>query len=187
MITPSARALPIYCIQSVQDVCAEALDIAAVTSDVDGSPLTEVSNSCDFCDLILSSDRGRRRCRAAWTQMGNGSGRAFHCHAGLLCISVPILVNDRYVSITAGCQFTVRPTDGTDPEWQRNLPVLAEELELPEQELRAISSTVRVKSEDGLVRVARLLGRVAETFSEIGQERLNLLSRLQQISEMSKV
>ena len=47
-IAPSPKSLPLSCIQAIQDVCAEALDIAAVTTELDGSPLTEVSNSCDF-------------------------------------------------------------------------------------------------------------------------------------------
>jgi hypothetical protein len=35
--------------------------------------------------------------------------------------------------------------------------------------------------------IAHLLSRVAQTFSEIGQERLSLLRRLQSIAEMSKI
>jgi excisionase family DNA binding protein len=187
MLAPSPQALPISCIRTIQDVCAEALEIGAVTIDPDGSLLTEVSNSCDFCDLILSSDRGLRRCRAAWTQVGHSSGRALPCHAGLQCISTPIYVNDQHVAITAGCQFVTETVDGPQDEWQRTLPQLAEELALDEKELRAAADSVRVIPGEGLLRIARLLGRVADTFSEIGQERLNLLSRLQQISEMSKV
>ena len=187
MIAPSPQALPISCIRTIQDVCAEALDIGAVTIDPDGSPLTEVNNSCDFCDLILSSDRGLRRCQAAWLQVGNGSGRAIPCHAGLLCISTPVYVNDRAVAITAGCQFVIQAPDGQASDWLQALPLLAEELALSEQELRATADSVRTIPEEDLYRMARLLGRVADTFSEIGQERLNLLSRLQQIAEMSKV
>ncbi len=32
-IAPSPKSLPLSCIQTIQDVCAEALDIAAVTTD----------------------------------------------------------------------------------------------------------------------------------------------------------
>jgi hypothetical protein len=40
---------------------------------------------------------------------------------------------------------------------------------------------------DYLPRVSRLLRRVADTFAEIGQERLSLISRLQNIAEISKI
>ncbi len=73
------------------------------------------------------------------------------------------------------------------PDWQQNLPQLAAELGLNEQELRSAAPGVRLVPEESLARISRLLGRVAGTFSEIGQERLNLLSRLQHISEMSRV
>ena len=36
-------------------------------------------------------------------------------------------------------------------------------------------------------RIRELVRRLAETFSEIGQERLNLLGRLEKIAEMSRV
>jgi hypothetical protein len=41
--------------------------------------------------------------------------------------------------------------------------------------------------QEELPRVSRLLQRVVGTFSEIGQERLNLLGRLQHIAEVSKI
>ena len=43
---PSAETLPLSCVQAIQSVCAEALDVAAVTTGLDGVPLTSVSNSC---------------------------------------------------------------------------------------------------------------------------------------------
>jgi excisionase family DNA binding protein len=185
IILPSPQALPLSCIQTIQDVCAEALDIAAVTIELNGLPLTEISNVCSFCELILSSEEGQRRCRAAWKRVSNG--QAQHCHAGLLCIGALIHVDDQQVAITAGCQFTVQTSGRQMPPWQQNLPLLAEELGLSEQGLVAASESVRVVPDESIARISRLLGRMVGTFSEIGQERLNLLSRLQHISEMSRV
>jgi excisionase family DNA binding protein len=184
-IAPSPQSLPLSCIRAIQAVCAEALEIAAVTTDLEGSPLTEVSNSCDFCDLILSSEEGYRRCAASWKQVSNG--QAYPCHAGLLCASAPIRVSDQKVAITACCQFTVQPLDAIESTWQTTLPVLAADLGLSEGDLRATIDSVRVVSSAYLPRVSRLLQRVADTFSEIGQERLTLLSRLHYIAEMSQI
>jgi excisionase family DNA binding protein len=185
VIAPSPQALPISCVQTIQDVCAEALDIAAVTIDLDGSPLTEISNSCSFCGLILSSEEGYRRCRVAWSRVANGQAQP--CHVGLLCVSTLVKVDGQRVAITAGCQFSIKATDQPTPDWLRNLPLLAEELGLNEGELWAASDSVRMMPDVAIARISRLLGRVAGTFSEIGHERLNLLSRLQHISEMSRV
>ena len=73
------------------------------------------------------------------------------------------------------------------PAWRSNLPTLAVELDLSESELWAAADSVRLVPEGSLSRVSRLLGRVVDTFSKIGQERLSLLSRLQYIAEMSKI
>jgi excisionase family DNA binding protein len=184
-IAPSPQSLPLSCIQAIQAVCAEALEIAAVTTDPEGFLLTEISNSCDFCSLILSTEEGYRRCAASWKLVSNG--QAYPCHAGLLCISAPIPVSGQTVAITACCQFTVQASDFTKPAWQTSLPTLAGDLGLSEGDLRAAVDSVRVVSGDYLPRISRLLQRVANTFSEIGQERLALLSRLQYIAEMSQI
>jgi excisionase family DNA binding protein len=181
----SSQALPLSCIQAIQGICAEALDIATVTTRLDGTPLTGISNSCDFCDLILSTDEGRRRCAAAWSQVGNG--RVHPCHAGLLCVSVPVEVSGEWVAIADACQFAVQLPAGGTQAWQANLPTLAVELGLAERDLHRAASGVRVVAEASLPRIARLLQRVADTFCEIGQERLRLLSRLQHIAEISKI
>lgn len=182
---PASRALPLSCVQAIQGVCAEALDIATVTTDLDGIPLTEISNSCDFCSLILSTDEGRHRCEATWKSVGNGL--AHLCHAGLWCVSAPIEVGGQPVAITAGCQFIARSAEGTSQIGQTNVSMLAADLGLSERELQATIGSVHAVWKGDLARVARLLHRVADTFSEIGQERLDLLSRLQHIAEMSKV
>jgi ligand-binding sensor protein len=182
---PSAQVLSLSCVQAIQDVCAEALDIGAVTINLDGTPFTDISNSCDFCDLLLSSEEGQRRCVAAWRSVGNGSVQS--CHAGLLCVSIPIEVGGQAVAITAGCQFAAQVPGEGQQTWKSNIPSLAADLGLSEGDLRAAADTVRLVPDGYLGRVARLLGRVVDTFSEIGRERLKLLSRLQHIAEMSKI
>jgi excisionase family DNA binding protein len=178
ILAPTIKTLPLSCVQAIQGVCAEALDIASVTVDLDGNPLTEISHSCRFCELILATEEGRRRCATAWRSVGDGSHHS--CHAGLSCVSAPVGVGGQPVAITAGCQFTGGP-------WPVDLDTLAADLGLDERDLEAAAGTVRLVPNETLPRISRLLLRIAGTFSEIGQERLYLLSRLQQIAEMSKI
>jgi len=183
-VTSSAEVLPVTCIQAVQDVCAEALDVALVTTGLDGTPLAGVSNSCSFCTLILSTQPGRLRCAGSWRQQPDG--QLHPCHAGLLCASSPVVVRGQPVAIAAACQFTAPDSGSAEPAWQSHLPELVATLGLAEADLRAAVDSVRVVPQTHLLRVSRLLRRVADTFSEIGQERLNLLGRLTKIAEMSK-
>jgi excisionase family DNA binding protein len=184
-VTPTPNSLPLACIQAIQGVCAEALDIAAVTTDLEGTPLAEIENSSAFCELILSTPEGVRRCAADWSTLSNGEPHT--CHAGLLCSSAPIIVNDQQVAITTGCQFATQALDSSDQEGWDRLSALATELGISLGDLEATASAVRIIPQQSLPRVSHLIERVADTFSEIGQERLELLSRLQHISEMSKI
>ena len=52
----STEVLPLHCMQPVQNVFAEIAEVGAVTTDTNGQPLTQISNSCDFCKLILGSE-----------------------------------------------------------------------------------------------------------------------------------
>ena len=61
-----SEILPLHCIQVIQEVFAEILDVGAVTTDVEGRPASEISNSCDFCNLILDSSSGRQACMDSW-------------------------------------------------------------------------------------------------------------------------
>jgi ligand-binding sensor protein len=177
--------LPLSCVQAIQGVCAEALDVAAVTTGLDGVPLTGVSNSCDYCTLILSTHEGRRRCGEAWLRALGGE--LHPCHAGLLCASAAIEIHASRVAIVSSCQFVAQPPTQPGQAWQTRVSTLAEELGLAEIELRATMDSVRGVTEVTLGRIPTLVQRMADTFSEIGEERLALLGRLQHISEMSRI
>ena len=177
---PVPQPLPLHCVQAIQSVFAEAMGLAAVTTDLSGSVLTEVSNSCGFCDLILGSAEGQGRCAATWRSLDRGEVR--RCHAGLLCGGARITVNGEPVAVTAGCQF-IRA--GSGEALIARLPVLAVELGVPEDDLRAAVEHVPQLPDESCARVPQLLRRVAATFSDIGQERLALLDRLQRIAEIT--
>ena len=173
---PSLPALSPSCAQAIQAVCAEALDVAVVVTDPEGLPLTSISNSCAFCDLVLSSVEGRRRCMAAWTRQG-----PFQlCHAGLWCLAVPVTVGDEAVASLACCQFVV----GTKPT---GLAGLAAELQLDEAALQAALPTVKIVDDSQLPRIVRLLGRAAGALCAVGQERARVRARLSQIAEMTNL
>jgi hypothetical protein len=97
-----------------------------------------------------------------------------------LYASAPIEVNGQPVATIAGCQFALQ-LEQIDPS------ALAASLGLDEKKLRAAAGSVRAVPNEYSPRIARLLQKVADTFTEIGQERLSLLSRLQHIAEVSKI
>lgn len=179
-----SRILPLTCILAVQSVFADAMGIGAVTTDVEGHVLTEVSNSCDFCQAILSSTEGKRRCSAFWKNLGNGGKNT--CHAGLLGAGEQITIHGKQLGIVVGCQLAPRGgEERNDVGWSQGLSTLASELRLPEKSLHAAAAGVHTIQPDQLPRVTRLVKQVAETFSKIGEERLALLDRLERIAEIT--
>ena len=188
-LAPSGSALPLHCVQNMQDVFAEALDVAAVMTDLTGKPLTPLSHSREFCNLILATDEGRQRCARSWSPVNEppGASPQFRpCHAGLLCASVVVWVGGEPVAGFACCQFGAAGPGHASPDWA-GLGPLADELGVDANSLRAAARGMPAMSDVEMSRMSRLLKRMSMTFSEIGQERLALLSRLQSIAEMTKV
>ena len=184
-VTPlAADALPLHCIQPIQNVFAEALDVAAVTTTLDGDPITSFSNLGPFCSLIQSSEEGRRRCRSSWQELGrsaNPQPSLSLCHAGLHYARGRVEVGNEYLAMVSAGQFRL---EGQELDI-RSIRRLAAACGLAPSGLQIAASHVTSLSQAHSDKVLRLLQVVAATFSQIGQERLALLHRLRRISEMS--
>jgi ligand-binding sensor protein len=109
------------------------------------------------------------------------------CHAGFHCINAPVTIEGDQAAVVSICQFRVASGPSSQASWEASIPALTQELDLEREELLEAGSSIREVSQDSLERASRLLLRVSETFSQIGQERLNFVSRLKDIAEMTKV
>jgi hypothetical protein len=174
------------CIQAIQDILAEACQVAALTLDPTGQPLTTLSNSSALCTLILASTEGRRRCAACWQGLAHGqAGRCPQptlCHAGLSYLVVPVTtqgVGQRVATLAVG-QIWTEPCTA-------DLPALAQACALDLTAVQQAAAQMPCSSAEHLARVGRLAERTAAAFAEIGQERWRPLSRLQSIAEMTVV
>lgn len=186
---PSPQSLPLGCTQAIQDIFAEALGVGAVTTTMQGAPLTTVSNSCEFCDLVLGTETGRQRCLDSWRAAAAAphtySPRLAPCHAGLSFAWGGIPVQGELVAATFAGQILLQPPDLDD--WLGRAAELSAATGLSAGRLTAALASVPVLDRDRQVQVCRLLGRVAGTLAEIGEERFRLLGRLQRIAEMTQV
>jgi excisionase family DNA binding protein len=187
-LQPSPEALPLSCIRAIQDIFAEALGVAIVTTTLDGTPITPVAHSCEFCNLILDTQAGQQRCIASWRAAATEREEIpllATCHAGLHCACGRIEVQGQFVAATHAGQFLAGPPDGT--VWSAGITELSAATGVGRSRLQRALASVAVLDEDRRQQVPRLLHRVTATFSEIGEERLNLLGRLQRIAEISSV
>jgi ligand-binding sensor protein len=62
--------LPLRCAQSAQDAFADLLGVTMVITDMQGRPVTQMSNACGFVSaLVGAKPDGIRHCVATWQQM----------------------------------------------------------------------------------------------------------------------
>lgn len=178
--------LPLHCVQRIQNVFADVAGTGAVTTDPAGQPLTEMSNSCRFCSLILASESGRRACAASWAKLSEQSGRTPRfatCHAGLQYARARIEFNGKLEAMLISGQFYVE-TPTPDEEAAR-IQHLAEQYGLDPETLTEAAQEIQVLDAHKQSRIGEWLEGVAHTFEEIGYERAELMGRLQRIAEMS--
>jgi excisionase family DNA binding protein len=188
----AAGALPLHCIQLIQNVFADVAEVGAVTCAPGGVPVTEVSNPCRFCALMLASPSGRVACSESWRKAeqppvaveSGDPGAAFtRCHAGLsyACSAIGPQGNP-IASILAG-QFFV---DAPDPQaLEDRVRLLAEQHNIDPRELLAAAEEIRTLDERKRAQLGHWLDTVARTFTDIGRERAELVGRLRDIAAMT--
>ena len=178
--------LPLVYIQPVQDVFAEIAEVGAVTTGKDGQPLTRVSNSCDFCKLILGSDSGRQECIASWRKLAEQKKAApefVACHAGLDYARARIEVNGTLIAMLISGQFYTQSPDPVEVKERSHR--LAQTYSIDENLLAQAARQVQVLDSRKVPQLSHWLEEVAHTFEQISSERADFMSRLHQIAEMS--
>ena len=178
--------LPIYCVQRMQDVFAEIAGIGAVVTDLQGQPLTQISNLCEFCRLIQSSPAGKVACQNSWLEMGQhleGPVRFLKCHLGLRYACALIEVDGKPIATLVSGQFHLDESDLL--EFKHSLKALAPKYALPFRELDAAAQKLTVLNAKYEHQLGEWLDKVAKTFSDVSSERAHLLGRLRQIAEIT--
>jgi excisionase family DNA binding protein len=184
-IKPSPAVLPLDSVQSIQSIFAEAMGVSSVVTGLDGQPLTEVSNSCHFCDLVRNSPSGRQQCVDSWRTLAGQKERRprlFACHAGLLYARGRIEVEDEFVAMIFAGEFVL---DGDLEVVKARMEATAEAAGLDRIALEEALKSVRSLTPERADRLMALLARAGEALSAIGRDRLVLLRKLWRIAEVS--
>jgi len=180
--------IPLICLHGIQKVFAELAGVATLITGPAGEPVTEISNSCRFCNMILASEIGQQRCHGSWRKLaGQPETRPefMICHAGLAYAQARIEVNQqRQGLLVAGQYYLESPANS---QQHRRLELLAKSCRLDLAALKQAAEEIPVLDAAKRDRMAAWLQSVAATFEHIGAERASLVARLRHISEMSRV
>ncbi len=180
--------LPISYIQGMQDVFAEMAQVGSVTTHLDGEPMTEVSNSCPFCQAILNSPSGRQACIESWRKLAEtptDTPQFFTCHAGFKYARASIKVDGEPIAMLIAGQFYDKPptTDMLD----RYTRTLADKHNLDYAALRQAAAENHLLAKHTLTHIEAWLTKISAMFEKIGQERAALRDRLRRIADLSSL
>jgi excisionase family DNA binding protein len=191
--SPSTNDFPTHCVQTIQDLFADISQISAVVIDMQGNPLTEISHSTSFYQILLSSTSGQAACRTSWnsfasnsTQINGATGsKFFTCHAGLHYIGAPIFKKDEQIALFLAGQFYWQPSDPREEaERIRRLAaahnVSLEDLQTSVREIPVIDPAQHARVEAWPFTAARAV-------QSILHERIGYVERLQQIASLTQL
>jgi hypothetical protein len=172
-----ANILPLNCAQAVQDAFADMLGVTIVMTDMQGHPVTQISNPCGFFDALLSGNpNGWQHCVRTWQQM-----------AGQVALEPKFALNEMGLLcarglIRAGAQLKgMVVVGGIAPDsWPPSAEQISQLAGLFGAEPEAVSVSCgavfhmdRVSQE----RALRFVQRMADVFSQMIQDRLGLVSQ----------
>jgi two-component system LytT family sensor kinase len=127
-----------------------------------------VETRCDFCNLIQSFPKGRRRCHlsdkeAARKAMETGKSISYTCHAGLTDIVVPVIVAGKKIGcFYSGQSLTTQPT----PMGYEKIRARVNDLDLDQDKLWEYYQTVPVVDDSHLQTAIGLLSMVCNHLVE---------------------
>ncbi|HEY63083.1 MAG TPA: helix-turn-helix domain-containing protein [Caldilineae bacterium] len=177
---------PLECVQQIQDAFADALGVMIVITDLDGRPITRVSNPCGLYQAVDSMPSAHRRCIELWVQMAQDptlQPRFTPSHLGLLCARGLIRVGmDLKAMVILG---------GIAPDpWPPSMEEIAHmalHLEVPVETIAEHIDEVHRLSPEEQARVLPFAQRIADIMSHIATERHMLRSRLRRIAELTAI
>ncbi len=185
-LTLSREVLPVQCLQAVQDVSAETVEVGAITTDNNGLPITEISNAYPVCALILGTKSGRQACINSWhklAQQHETKPRFVTCHAGFQYARARIEVDGVPAAMLIAGQFFTAPPDPTIRQAQ--LQQLAQKHNLSLETLSDADRHPRILSKTKQAKITTWLEKLADTFAIISLERADMLNRLKRIASLS--
>ncbi len=159
-------------LQNIQDSFSKATGMAALTIDVDGAPITELSSARDFCvKYTRGSKLGLERCLKCDIDAGQQAGRTgrpiiYNCHAGLVDFTCPIIVKGRQLGSMLGGQVIPQEPD------EEKFIKLAKELNIdPNKYIEALRK-VTIMPKSKIESAAELLFVVVNTLSKSIHEQI---------------
>lgn len=175
--------LDIDILQRFQDNFAISMDIASVTVDIEGNPVTKPSSYTRFCqDFTHSTTTGDDRCAISHRKGGEeavrtGKPYVYTCHAGLIDFAAPIMVNGVHVGTILGGQVLINKPE---PDVYRKTAI---EIGVDEDGYVDAVNEIKITTERNIKAAADVLYIVANTLSQVGYQQLTLRNMSNELTD----
>lgn len=180
-----ADLLPLQCVQLIQDTFAEALNIMLVVTDLDGNPVTEVSNPCGLFSAISKEPNTLQKCLESWRTLGHTidlEPKFITSHLGLLCARGMIRLGTelRGMVVVGG----IAPHNW--PPTPEQLEAIAAEFEVTPELLAPHLDEVFYLDQAERARVLPFVQRIANIIAHIAAERNSFMGKLNAIAQLTR-
>jgi ligand-binding sensor protein/CheY-like chemotaxis protein/HPt (histidine-containing phosphotransfer) domain-containing protein len=160
-------------LQKIQDSFSDMTGLAALTTNADGTAVTEGSSFCRFCtELNRGCPLGNQLCEysdktGAMMTHSMGKPTFYTCHAGLVDFSAPIIINGEMIGCFVGGQALTSEPD--EPKVKAHAVQLGVD---PDEYWKAICE-VPVISEDKVGKAMDFLYTISGVLSDIAYGKYN--------------
>ena len=155
-------------LQKIQDSFSDMTGLAALTTNADGTAVTEGSNFCRFCtELNRKCPLGNQLCEYSdktGAMMTHSMGRPtfYTCHAGLVDFSAPIIINGEIIGCFVGGQaLTSAPDEAKCKAHAIQLGIDPDEYWKALKEVNVVSEDKVQKAMDFLYTISGVLSDIA--------------------------
>jgi excisionase family DNA binding protein len=177
---------PTACAQPIQDAFADLLGIMIVVTDMDGQPVTQVSNPCGLYAALIRDQEALAGCVAHWQQMAGAVSlepRFVPSEMGLLCARGLIRVGNEL----RGMVFFGGIAPDEWPPAEAQAAAIAAHFGLAPAVISENAQDVYRLDRATRDRVLVYAQRIADIFSHMLEDRNALYGRLQAIASLSAV
>ncbi|MFL0250069.1 PocR ligand-binding domain-containing protein [Clostridium neuense] len=166
--------IDISLLQKFQDNFAESMNMACVTVDRNGVPVTKPTAYTKFCEYFIhSTNKGDKECANAHKYGGEratemGKPCIYKCHAGLIDFAAPILIDGKQIGTILGGQILEHKFEKSDLEEK------ARKLGIDGNGFFKAAEEVKIIDNKSVKAAVDLLFMFANFLSKIGYEELQL-------------
>ncbi|MCD2346615.1 PocR ligand-binding domain-containing protein [Clostridium guangxiense] len=170
-------------LQKFQDDFGESMEIASITVNMDGVPITKPTRYTNFCSKYTqSNEKGIKKCAESHRIGGEEAARTgkpyiYTCHAGLIDFAVPIIIDGKQFGTILGGQIVFSKVD------EEKILKTASELGLDSEKYKEEANKITSLAENKVKAAANILFTVVNALSQIGHQQLKIKEMTNILSE----